>query len=169
MSRNHTASTPSTIVDDSEVLLKTVSPPIPQTPASIGISESLELLATSFIADTIQAAQGLPSEPERFDAVIGARLNRKRGSNDAFGPGSSADIAFKRQRLAQQIEESKRIMEQWKAAKTKEERNRIYALWEESNRSVEILSKPSTVPFRWPCYAEGWLVIDSDDEGMEIP
>jgi hypothetical protein len=111
-------------------------PPMPGTLNSIAVSDSLELLATSFITDTIQAAQGLPSQPERFDAVIKARLSKKRGSHDAFG--SSADIAFKRQRLGQQIEESKRIMERWRAAKTKEERNQIYALWEESNRFVSL-------------------------------
>jgi hypothetical protein len=94
----------------------------------------LELLATSFIADTLQAAQGLPSDPEKFDTAIQARVSKKRGSSDAFG--SSADIAFKRQRLAQQIEKSKRILERFKAANTKEERKQIYALWEESNRFV---------------------------------
>jgi len=129
-------STPSTVVDpEPDALFKVVSPPpISQIPGGIVISESLELLATSFITDVIQAAQGLTSEPERFDTAIKARLSKKRGSSDAFG--SSADIAFKRQRLAQQIEESKRIMERWKAARTREERNRIYALWEESNRFV---------------------------------
>jgi len=129
-------STPSTVVDpEPDTLFQVVSPPpISQTPDGIAISESLELLATSFITDAIQAAQGLPSEPERFDTAIKSRLSKKRGSSDAFG--SSADIAFKRQRLAQQIEESKRIMELWKAARTREERNQIYALWEESNRFV---------------------------------
>jgi len=158
------SSTPSTATDpDPDTLFRVASPPpVPGTLNSIAVSDSLELLATSFITDTIQAAQGLPSQPERFDAVIKARLSKKRGSHDAFG--SSADIAFKRQRLGQQIEESKRIMERWRAAKTKEERNQIYALWEESNRSVELLSKPASVPYQWPCYAEGWLIIDSDEE-----
>jgi len=31
-------------------------------------------------------------------------------------------------------------------------------------RSVELLSKPTAVPFQWPCYAERCLIIDSDDE-----
>ena len=131
-------STPTTVVDpEPETLFKTASPsPVSQTHNGIVVSESLDLLATSFITDTLKAAQGLPSEPEVFDAAINARLKKKRGSNDAFG--SSADIASKRQRLAQQIEESKRIMGQWMAAKTKEERNRIFALWEESNRFVSL-------------------------------
>jgi hypothetical protein len=186
--QSSSTSTPSTVFDpEPDTLFKMTSPPpVSQIPDGIVISESLELLATSFITDTLQAAQGLPTEPGRFDAAMKARLNKKRGSGDAFG--SSADIAFKRQRLAQQIEESKRIMEQWKAAKTKEERNQIYSLWEESNRfvlsacvdcalillrdpsfasvfrSVELLSKPAAAPFRWPCYAERCLIIDSDDE-----
>ena len=122
---------------DPDTLFKATSPPsVPQTPGDIVTSESLELLATSFITDTLKAAQGLPSEPERFDTAMSARLSKKRGSSDAFG--SSADIALKRQRLAQQIEESKRIMERWIAAKTKEERNQIYVLWEESNRFVSL-------------------------------
>ena len=130
-------STPSADVDtEPDTLFQvTSSPPISQAPGIVA-SESLELLATSFIADVLQAAQGLPSEPERFDTAVKARLDKKRGSHDAFG--SSADIAFKRQRLAQQIEESKRIMERLQAAKSKEERNRIYALWEESNRFVSL-------------------------------
>ena len=186
--RSSSSSISSTVVNpEPEALFKVTSPqPIPQTSDGVVVSESLELLATSFITDTIQAAQGLSGEPERFGVAIKARLSKKRGSVDAFG--SSADIAFKRQRLAQQIEESKRIMERWKAARTKEERNQIYALWEESNRfvsltcvdcalilshdhfstvvfrSVELLSKPAAVPFQWPCYAERCLIIDSDDE-----
>ena len=184
---DQSSSISTTVVDPGDTLFKVSSPPpISQTPDGIAVSESLELLATSFISDTLQAAQGLPSEPEKFDAAMTARLTRKRGSGDAFG--SSADISFKRQRLAQQIEESKRIMERWKAAKTKDERNRIYVLWEESNRfvsltcadcalislhnlplttifrSVELLSKPPPAPFQWPCYAERCLIIDSDDE-----
>ena len=133
------ASTPSTVVDpEPEALFKVPSPPpVSQTPKSMVASESLELLATSFITDTLNAAQGLPSEPEVFDTAMNARLNKKRGSSDAFG--SPADIASKRQRLAQQIEESKRIMGRWIAAKTKEERNRIFALWEESNRFVSLV------------------------------
>ena len=129
-------SAPSTAVyPKSDVLSKAAPPlPIPQISDGVVVSESLELLATSFIVDTLQAAQGLPSEPERFDIAMRTRLSKKRGSGDAFG--YSTDIAFKRQRLAQQIEESKRIMERWKAARTKEERNQIYALWEESNRFV---------------------------------
>lgn len=136
--QSSSTSTPSTVVDpELDTLFKVVSPPpAPQTPDSIVTSASLELLATSFIADTLQAAQGLPSDPERFDTSIQARLSKKRGSIDAFG--SSADIALKRQRLAQQIEESKRIMERFKAAKTKEERKQIYSLWEESNRFVSL-------------------------------
>ena len=136
--RSSPTSTPSTTVDPGpDALFKVASPPpTPQTPGGIVISDSLELLAASFITDTLQAAQGLHSEPDRFDAAMKARLSKKRGSGDAFG--SSADIAFKRQRLAQQIEESKRIMERLKAAKTKEERNQIYALWEESNRFVPL-------------------------------
>jgi len=134
--RSSPASTSSTAVDpEPETLFKVPSPPpVSQTPKGIVASESLELLATSFITDTLNAAQGLPSDPEVFDTAMNARLSKKRGSTDAFG--SSADIASKRQRLAQQIEESKRIMGQWIAAKTKEERNRIFALWEESNRFV---------------------------------
>lgn len=166
--RSSSSSTTSTLADpDLDIPFKVVSPPpVSETPNGIAIPESLELLATSFITDTIQAAQSLPSEPERFDIAIKARPNKKRGSRDAFG--SSADIAFKRQRLAQQIEESKRIMERWKTAKTKEERSKIYGLWEESNRSVELLSETAAGPFRWPCYAEGWLVIDSDSDDEEM-
>jgi len=137
--RSSPASTPSTVVDpEPETLFKVPSPPpVSQTPKGIVASESLELLATSFITDTLNAARGrLPSEPEVFNTSMNARLNKKRGSSDAFG--SSADIASKRQRLAQQIEESKRIMGRWIAAKTKEERNRIFALWEESNRFVSL-------------------------------
>ena len=136
--QSSSTSTPSTVVDpEPDTLFKVASsPPVPWTPDSIVTSESLEFLATSFIADTLQAAQGLPNHPERFDSAIRARLSKKRGSIDAFG--SSTDIAFKRQRLAQQIEESKRIMERFKAAKTKEERKQIYALWEESNRFVSL-------------------------------
>ena len=136
--QSSSTSTPSTAVDpEPDTLFKVFSPPpVSKTPDGIVTSESLELLATSFIADTLRAAQGFPSEPERFDTAIKTRLNKKRGSSDAFG--SSMDIAIKRQRLAQQIEESKRIMEQYKAAKSKEERNRIYALWEESNRFVSL-------------------------------
>ena len=187
--RSSSTSTSSTFIDpDSDTLSTAASPQSTsesRASSCIAISESLELLATSFITDTIQAAQGLPSEPDRVDVAIKERLSKKRGSSDAFG--SSADIAFKRQRLAQQIEESKRIMERWKAAKTKEERNQIYALWEESIRfvslalvdcvlilrdlfytvtfrSVELLSKPAATPFQWPCYAEGYLIVDSDDE-----
>ena len=131
-------SAPSTAVGPGpDTLFRIASPPpVSQTPDSIVTSESLELLATSFIADTLQAAQGFPSDPERLDTAIQGRLSKKRGSVDAFG--SSANIAFKRQRLAQQIEESKRIMERFKAAKTKEERKQIYALWEESNRFVSL-------------------------------
>lgn len=163
--RSSSSSTPSTTVDlDASTLFNAASPPLPNR---IAISQSLELLATSFITDTIQAAQGLSSEPERFDTAVKARLSKKRGSHDVFG--SSADIALKRQRLAQQIEESKRIMERWKTAKTKEEKKRIYELWEESNRSVKLLSTPVAVPFQWPCYAESWLVVDSDDdEDMDV-
>lgn len=130
-------STPSADVDvEPDTIFQVTSPPpISQAPGIV-TSESLELLATSFIADVLQAAQGLPSEPERFDTAVKARLDKKRGSQDAFG--TSADIAFKRQRLAQHIEESKRIMERLQAAKSKEERNRIYALWEESNRFVSL-------------------------------
>ena len=130
------SSTPSAVVEpDPDTLFRVASPLLTsETPNNIAASGSLELLAASFITDTIQAAQGLPSEQDRFDAVIKARLSKKRGSHDAFG--SSADIAFKRQRLAQQIEESKRIMERWKAARTKEEKSQIYALWKESNRFV---------------------------------
>ena len=131
--------TPSTVVDpDPDIFFKVGSPlqHVSQIPGGIVASESLEFLAASFIADTLQAAQGLPSEPGRFDAAIKARLSRKRGSGEAFG--TSADIAFKRQRLAQQIEESKRIMERLKVAETKEERSRIYVLWEESNRFVSL-------------------------------
>ena len=136
--QSSSTSTTSTVVDPyPNTLFKVASPPpVPQTPGSIVTSESLELLAASFIADTLQAAQGLPSDLERSDNVIQGRLNKKRGSIDAFG--SSADIAFKRQRLAQQIERSKRIMERFKGAKTKEERQRVYALWEESNRFVSL-------------------------------
>ena len=136
--QSSSTSTPSTVVDpEPDTLFKVASPPpVPQTPDSIVTSESLELLATSFITDTLQAAQGLPSDLERFDTSIQARLSKKRGSIDAFG--SSTDIALKRQRLAQQIEESKRIMERFKAAKTKEERKQIYSLWEESNRFVSL-------------------------------
>lgn len=185
--RSSSTSTPSTAVDpEPDTLFKVASsPPTPQA-LDIVTPESLELLANSFIADTLQAARRLPSEPDIFDTAIKARLNKKRGSHDAFG--SSADIAFKRQRLSRQIEESKRIMERFKAAKTKEERSRIYALWEESNRfvssnrvdcvltlfrdplflaifrSVELLSKPAAVPFQWPCHAARCLVIESDDE-----
>ena len=136
--RSSPASTPSMEVDpEPGTLFKVPSPPpVSQTPKGILASESLELLATSFITNTLNAAQGLPSKPEAFDTAMNARLNKKRGSSDAFG--SSADIASKRQRLAQQIEESKRIMGRWIAAKTKEERNRIFALWEESNRFVSL-------------------------------
>ena len=136
--KSSSTSTPSTVVDPGpDTLFRVASPPpVSQTPDSIVTSESLEFLATSFIADTIQAAQGFPSDPERLDTAIQGRLSKKRGSIDAFG--SSANIAFKRQRLAQQIEESKRIMERFKAAKSKEERKQIYALWEESNRFVSL-------------------------------
>ena len=132
------ASTPSAVVDpEPETLFKVASPPpVSQTTNAIVVTEGLELLATSFITDTLNTAQGLPSQPDVFDTAMSARLSKKRGSSDAFG--SSADIAFKRQRLAQQIQESKRIMEQWRAAKTKEERNRIFVLWEESNRFVSL-------------------------------
>jgi hypothetical protein len=188
--QSSSSSTSPTVVDrDSDTVFETASPPpASRTPKSVGISKNLELLATSFITDTIQAAQGSPREPERFDTGIKAHLIKKRGFDDAFG--SSSDIAFKRQQLARQIEESKKIMERLKAAKTKEERNQIYMLWEESNRfvwfarvdpaliplfvaffytvifrSAELLLKPaSTVPFQWPCYAESWLIVDSDDE-----
>ena len=179
------SSTSSTVADhDSDTFFKTASPP-PRSGVlkSVGISESLELLATSFIDDTIQAVQGSPSEPERHESANKAQLSKKRGFNDAFG--SSADIAFRRQQLTRQIEESKKIMKRWKAAKTKEERNQIYTLWEESNRfvwltlcsfflvtffytlvfrSAESLLKPASTPFQWPCYAESCLIIDSDDE-----
>lgn len=182
------SSTPSTVIDrDSDTFFKTASPSHSSgTTDGVVISESLELLATSFITDTIQAAQGSPSEADRFDTAIDERLGKKRGFNDAFG--SSADIAFKRQQLAQQIEESKKIMKRLKAAKTKEERTQIYASWEESNRSVslarvdralilvrdlfytvifrsaELVLKPAAAPFQWPCYAKSCLIVDSDDE-----
>lgn len=186
--QSSSTTTPSTVIGPGpDTLFRIASPPpVSQTPDSIVTSESLELLATSFIADTLQAAQGFPSDPERLDTAIQGRLSKKRRSIDAFG--SSANIASKRQRLAQQIEESKRIMERFKAAKTKEERKQIYALWEESNRfvslnrvectlillcgpffpamfrSVELLSTPAAAPFQWPCYAERCLIVDSDDE-----
>lgn len=186
--QSSSSSTPSTVVDhDSDTFFETASPPpVSGTPDSVAISENLELLATSFITDAIQAAQGSPSEQEKLDTVIRSRLRKKRGFGDAFG--SSADIAFKRQQLTQQIEESKKIMKQMKAAKTKEERTQIYVLWEKSNRfvalaridgglillcdlfytlifrSMELPSKPAAVPFQWPCYAESSLIVDSDDE-----
>ena len=187
--RSSAPSTPPSTVGEhgSGTFFKTASPlPASGTPNSVAISESLESLATSFITDTIQAAQRSSSEPERFDTALETPLNKKRGFDDAFG--SPEDIAFKRQQLAQQIEESKKIMERWKAAKTKEERSQIYTSWEESNRfvslaridpafillcdlfytvifrSVEMLLKPESAPFQWPCYAENYLIVDSDDE-----
>lgn len=182
--RSSSSSTPSTVVDhNSDAFLKTASPPpVSGGPNSVAISESLELLATSFITDTIQAAQGSPSEPERFDTAIKERLDKKRGFKDAFG--SSADFALKRQQLAQEIEESKKTMNRFKVAKTKEEKDQIYRTWEESNRFVPLarvdpalillgnffyiiifrLFMLALVPFEWPCHAQQHIVLDSDDE-----
>ena len=190
------SSTPSTIADnDSDTFFKTTSlPPVSGAPENVAMSESLELLATSFITDTIQAAQGSPNQLKRSDTTIETHLGMKREFSDAFEP-SSADIAFKRQRLAQRIEETKKVMERWKTAKTKGEKDRIYASWEELNRFVSLArvdgalillrnlfyaiisrpleprSRPAPVPFQWPCYAEKFLIVDADsedDEDMEL-
>jgi hypothetical protein len=97
---------------------------------------TLESLATSFIAETIQTLQ----EPRKTSNVI----NRSGYNSPAAIPQpyrtpntpDMSELANKQRQLEQHIAETKQLMSKLSAAKTKEEKDKILALLRERRRCV---------------------------------
>ncbi|EIN08211.1 hypothetical protein PUNSTDRAFT_143867 [Punctularia strigosozonata HHB-11173 SS5] len=111
-------------------------------------ANSMDILATTFISETIQTLQ----KPGMSGAMNDPRQGSPAAKSTLPRPSSAltselSELANKQKQLEQHIAETKQLMAQLGAARTKEEKDKILAVLRQRSRAMDALSS-SAAPAR---------------------